>query len=104
MAHHPRFSPLKSLHWRPLARSAQVAGFDTAEEANAALMEIIADLKPAAFAHQQIQNMETFDVYGVRWGDRSWYLKFTVREEEVVFCMSLHPPIRPLKTVGGIIK
>jgi hypothetical protein len=87
-----------------LTRSARTAAFDTDEEAIEAFIEIIASLGAAAFAHQQSQNDEIFDVYGVRWEGLSFYLKFTVRGDEVVICISLHKPAFPLQTRGGIIK
>lgn len=87
-----------------LTRSARTAAFDTDEEAIAAFIEIIASLGLSAFAHQQAQNDEIFDVYGVRWEGLSFYLKFTVRGDELVICISLHPPVRPLQTRGGVIK
>lgn len=87
-----------------LVGSARRAAFETDEEAVAAFRSIIAGLGPGAFAHQQEQNGEIFDVYGVVWAARPFYLKFTVRGDELVICISLHQPIRPLQTKGGIIK
>ncbi len=87
-----------------LTRSAKRAAFDTDEEAIAAFVEIIASLSLGAFAHQKSQNEEIFDVYGVSWGSRSFYLKYTVRGDHLVICISMHVPVSPLETRGGVIK
>jgi hypothetical protein len=87
-----------------LAGSARRAAFDTDQEAVAGFQAIIAGLDVGAFAHQQVQGEEVFDVYGVVFRGRAFYLKFTVQDGEVVICISMHPPIRPLPTRRGIVR
>jgi hypothetical protein len=87
-----------------LSGSARRAAFDTDQEAVAGFQTIIAGLDLGAFAHQQMQSGEVFDVYGVVFRGRAFYLKFTVHDGEVVICISMHPPIRPLATRRGIIR
>jgi hypothetical protein len=79
------------------------AQFPTDADARQALSEIVAALTLRSFSQQLVQ-AETFDVYGVKWGGRSWYLKYTVTAEPGVLCISLHKPKFPIRTKGGVIE
>ncbi len=88
-----------------LSNSAVDREFGSRYEATAALVEIVAGLGLRSFSHQ-VQQDEVFDVYGVIWDGRPWYVKWAVVQKptKLVLCISLHRPDRPLQTKGGIIK
>ncbi len=80
--------------------------FSTRVEALRWVRGVIADLRPADFAHTVELEVHVADVYGFVVGDNGWYLKLTMTEDadgSFVLVISCHPLQYPLSTQGGRI-
>ena len=80
-------------------------GFQTKEEAYAAIASVLLGLDQRDFAHTVELVWDKADVYGVTYEEAGWYLKLCIDEEEPeVAVISFHPLEHSLKTQGGWVK
>jgi hypothetical protein len=68
------------------------------------VLDVLAQLTAAEYAHTRTAQAPPADVYGWRDGrGRGWYIKFTVLADGRPYVVSFHPPEAPLRTRSGVV-
>lgn len=88
-----------------LRRGSAIDFFETPLDAYDAARRTLLDLTARCFCEALVLDSDVVDVYAIKRGERGWYLKLTIDEEEPeVIVISFHPLSRPLRAVGGVVK